>query len=57
MTPEDFKQTYHGYKLCELRDLIMSAPESSDRTKALELLTEIFKSAYGLWMLRGSPKE
>lgn len=51
MNKDAFKKTLQGRELCELRDLIMSAPESSDRTRALELLTRIFNGSYGFWLL------
>jgi hypothetical protein len=48
---EEFKGTFHGHALCALRDLIMKAPESSDRTKALGHLKDVFDSSFGLWLL------
>jgi len=48
---EDFKKTFHGNALCQLRDLIVKAPDSPDRTLALGYLKDVFDSSYGLWMM------
>lgn len=57
MDDTEFRRTHHARQLIELRDLLMSAPPSQDKNKAIRLLTEIWKCAVGLYELKNGEKD